>query len=125
MTLEEKRLTLREKIAASKSRLSQHEQADANPVLSPVKDGESDAPNAAEKAVQFIQAYPIAVVSVATVIGLLLGSRGKASAVKAATKPAKKPNVIVTLLLDAAIAHGLKLIDKARLESNAADKDDA
>jgi hypothetical protein len=122
MTPEEKRVMLRSKIDTSMHRLADYVPPEpiADPL--PVNANEDDKESAAA---EFVKRYPIAVVGGAVALGLLLGSRGKKAAVTAAkdasTKPAKKPNIIATLLIDAIIGYGLKMIDKSREQGSKSD----
>ncbi|MEP2736491.1 MAG: hypothetical protein ABJP34_09340 [Erythrobacter sp.] len=125
MTLEEKRLMLRDKIDASRHRLADYVPPEPSTDLQPITGAADSSDSSSENAaLDFVKKYPIAVVGGAVAVGLLIGSRGKKAAVTAAKKPAKKPNIIATMLIDAAIGYGLKMIDKSRTqETQALDKD--
>jgi ElaB/YqjD/DUF883 family membrane-anchored ribosome-binding protein len=122
MTPEEKRVMLRSKIDTSMHRLADYVPPEpiADPL--PVNANEDDKESAAA---EFVKRYPIAVVGGAVALGLLLGSHGKKAAVTAAKdavkKPAKRPNIIATLLIDAIIGYGLKMIDKSREQGSKSD----
>lgn len=119
MTLEEKRLVLRDKIDASRHRLADYVPPEPSPDLESISDAESGANGSVDNAaLDFVQKYPIAVVGGAVAVGLLLGSRGKNAAVTAAKKSAKKPNMVTKMLMDAAIAYGLKMLDDVRKPSS-------
>lgn len=106
MSVDEKRLILRKKVEEGRRRIAERNLA-------------ADAQEMAENAAGFLSKHPIALLGGALALGLIFGSRGKKKAV-AAARPRKKPNMIMALLAEAAIAHGLKLIDKAK--SDAQDK---
>lgn len=110
MSLDQKRLILRDKIEASKQRIAD------NGIVAEAKEAADDASNTAK---EMIEKHPFAILAGAVAIGLIIGSSGKKSAVKAATKPVKKPSVAIKLLKEAAIAYGLKLMDNARKEGEA------
>lgn len=103
MSVEEKRLILRDKVEEGKRRIAERDLA-------------ADAQEAVDQAASFVSKHPFALLAGALAIGLLLGGRGKKKAVTAA-RPAKKTNVVVALLAEAAIAHGLKLVDKAKKDA--------
>lgn len=97
MSVEEKRLILREKVEAGKQRIAE-------------RDFAADAKNAAEEATNLVGKHPFAFIGGALALGMLIGSRGK----KKPSKPAKKANFVAMLLAEAAISQGLKMIEKAR-----------
>lgn len=110
MSIDEKRMILRQKVDDRK----QHLAARNIPV-------ESDKNGTVEEAASppsFVKKHPIPLIGGALAVGLMIGLRGKKKAVKAATpaKKAPKTNLIVSLLAEAAIIKGLKMIDKARTQ---------
>ncbi|MEO9463093.1 MAG: hypothetical protein ABJ242_10185 [Marinomonas sp.] len=114
MSLDEKRLILRDKVEASKQRL-----ADNLGDSGITADAKEAIGGAADTAKDMIEKHPFAVLAGAVAVGLFIGSSGKKSAVKAAKKPVKQPSVIAKLLKDAAIAYGLKMMDNARKDGEA------
>ena len=100
MSVEEKRLILREKVEAGKQKIAERDLA-------------QDAKEIAETATNFVGKHPLKVIGGALALGLLIGSRGK----KAPAKAAKKGSLVATLLAEAAISQGLKMIDKAKANS--------
>lgn len=119
MTLEEKRLVLRDKIDASRHRLADYVPPEPSSDLQPIFDAESGADSSSDnRPLDFVQKYPIAVVGGAVALGLLLGARGKKAAVTAPKKSAKKPNIVAKMLMDAALAYGLKMLDDLRKPSS-------
>ncbi len=104
MTVEEKRLILKDKVAEGKRRIAE-------------RDFATEAKEAAEEAASFVGKHPLAFLGGALAIGLIFGSRGKKKAVAAASPPKKKPNIVAALLAEAAIAQGLKMIDKAKAQT--------
>lgn len=116
MTIQEKRLMLREKVEASKARLASHRGSEP-----PESDLVTGAREAGEKATDFVGKHPLASLGAAIALGLFIGSRGK----KAPKKPAKRTNMLGALFAEAAIAYGLKLIDKARDDAGVAEAKDS
>ncbi len=110
MSLDEKRLVLRDKVEARKLRLAE------NGIVTEAKEAAGEASATAK---DLIEKHPFMILAGAVGIGLVIGSSGKKSAVKAAAKPVKKPSVAVKLLKEAAIAYGLKMMENARKEGEA------
>lgn len=95
MTPDEKRDTLKQKIAAGQQRHAERSLADS-------------AREAGENAAHFVKQHPLATIGGAIIVGLAIG---------AMTKPGrrlgKRGGAFAAVLADAAITYGLKMVDQA------------
>lgn len=95
MASDEKRLMLSEKIEAGRKRLAEREIT-------------QQAIEAAEAATGFVRKHPLATLGGAIGIGLAIGALTKSG-----RKLGKSGGILTGILLDAALAYGVKLIEQA------------
>lgn len=95
MASDNKRLMLSEKIEAGRKRLAEREIA-------------QQAIEAAQAATGFVRKHPLATLAGAIGIGLAVGALTKSG-----RKLGKRGGILTGLLIDAALAYGVKLIEQA------------
>ena len=107
MASDDKRLMLSEKIEAGRKRLADREIA-------------QQARDAAEAASGFVRKHPLATLGGAIGIGLAIGA-----ITKSGKRLGKRGGILTGILIDAALAYGVKLIEQAADSArNRADKDE-